>query len=125
MPQLRLVTYIFTGANCRETHRIETTPLTACAGRRGKRGDNMISSNRQAQTNPTPEASTKPIKHLGQKELARRWNLSHRTLERWRSRGDGPHFLKLNGRCLYRIEEVEAFEQARLKASTTSSSVGG
>jgi hypothetical protein len=80
----------------------------------------MISSNRQAQTNPTPEASTKPIKHLGQKELARRWSLSHRTLERWRSQGGGPSFLKLNGRCLYRIEDIELFEQARLKASTSS-----
>jgi len=57
---------------------------------------------------------------LGQKELARRWSLSHRTLERWRSHGDGPPFLKLNGRCLYRIEDIEAFEQARLMASTSS-----
>jgi hypothetical protein len=46
-----------------------------------------------------------PTRHLGQKELARRWGLSHRTLERWRSQGHGPRFLKLNGRCLYRIED--------------------
>jgi hypothetical protein len=118
MPQLRLVTYIFTGANCRETHRIETTPLTPRAGRCGKRGEPMISSNRQARTNPTSEIVTKPTRHLCQKELARRWNLSHRTLERWRSLGGGPQFLKLNGRCLYRIEDIEKFERARLKEST-------
>jgi hypothetical protein len=80
----------------------------------------MSSSTQPLRTLPSHDPSSKPIKHLGQKDLARRWNLSHRTLERWRSRGDGPHFLKLNGRCLYRIEDVEAFEQARLKASTSS-----
>lgn len=80
----------------------------------------MISSNRQARTSPTPDPSTKPTRHLCQKELARRWNLSHRTLERWRSRGGGPRFLKLNGRCLYRIEDIEAFEKDRIRASTAA-----
>jgi hypothetical protein len=80
----------------------------------------MISSNRQARTNPTPEPSTKPTRHLCQKELARRWGLSHRTLERWRSHGGGPQFLKLNGRCLYRVEDIEEFERARLKESTSA-----
>jgi hypothetical protein len=82
----------------------------------------MISSNQQSRNSLTPEAPAKPIRHMGQKDLARRWNLSHRTLERWRSHGDGPPFLKLNGRCLYRMEDIEQFEQARLKASTSGSS---
>jgi hypothetical protein len=85
-----------------------------------KRGDNMSSSTQPLRTLPSHDPSTRPTRHLGQKELARRWNLSHRTLERWRSHGDGPRFLKLNGRCLYRLEDVELFEQARLKASTSS-----
>ena len=50
---------------------------------------------------------------LNQKELARRWGLSHRTLERWRYAGQGPAFLKLGGRVLYRREEVEAFDLER------------
>lgn len=55
------------------------------------------------------------LKHLSQKELARRWNISHRTLERWRSIGQGPAFLKLGGRVLYRLADIEAFEQSQLK----------
>ena len=52
---------------------------------------------------------------LNQKELARRWGISHRTLERWRYCGQGPAFLKLGGRILYRLADVEAFEQSRLQ----------
>ena len=40
---------------------------------------------------------------LGQAALARRWGLSQRTLERWRCFGEGPSFLKLGGRVLYRL----------------------
>jgi predicted site-specific integrase-resolvase len=80
----------------------------------------MIGSTPPLRTSPTSDNPGRTTRHLGQKELARRWNLSHRTLERWRSHGEGPPFLKLNGRCLYRIEDIEAFEQARLKASTST-----
>ena len=52
---------------------------------------------------------------LNQKELARRWAISHRTLERWRYSGQGPEFLKLGGRILYRMTEVEALEESRLQ----------
>lgn len=49
-------------------------------------------------------------RHLNQTELSARWNLSPRTLERWRWLGEGPRYLKLGGRVLYRVEDVEAFE---------------
>lgn len=52
---------------------------------------------------------------LNQKELARRWGISHRTLKRWRYSGQGPAFLKLGGRVLYRLADVEAFEHFQLK----------
>ncbi len=52
---------------------------------------------------------------LNQKELARRWGISHRTLERWRYAGEGPAFLKLGGRVLYRLSDIEAFEQSQLQ----------
>ena len=52
---------------------------------------------------------------LNQKELARRWGISHRTLERWRYAGEGPAFLKLGGRVLYRLSDIEAFEQSQLR----------
>lgn len=56
-----------------------------------------------------------PIKHLCQEDLARRWRLSCRTLERWRWLGQGPRFLKIGGRVVYRIEDIEAFEAAGLR----------
>lgn len=58
------------------------------------------------------------MQHLDQKELAARWRVSPRTLERWRLRGSGPSYLKLGGRCIYSIAEVERFEQQRLRERT-------
>ena len=51
-----------------------------------------------------------PTNHLNQVHLARRWNLSPRTLERWRWLNQGPRYLKIGGRVFYRLEDVEAFE---------------
>jgi hypothetical protein len=63
---------------------------------------------------------------LNQKELARRWGISHRTLERWRSEGRGPAYLKLGGRVLYRLPDIEAFEHSQLhRALTISNAVAG
>ena len=56
---------------------------------------------------------------MNQKELARRWAISHRTLERWRATGQGPVFLKLGGRVVYRLGDVEAFEQSQLQRALT------
>ncbi len=56
-----------------------------------------------------------PVRHMHQAELARRWNISPRTLERWRYLNQGPAFLKLCGRVLYRLEDVEAFEAAQAR----------
>ena len=67
----------------------------------------------------TPE---RPIKHLNQVELSRRWSLSPRTLERWRWLGQGPQFLKVGGRVVYRIEDIEAYEAAQLRTSTVRAS---
>jgi DNA-binding Xre family transcriptional regulator len=59
--------------------------------------------------------TTMQVIHLGQKELAQRWRMSEATLERWRSDRKGPVFLKILGRVLYRLEDIEAFEVASLK----------
>jgi predicted site-specific integrase-resolvase len=53
--------------------------------------------------------------HLTQAELAERWQVSERTLDRWRAEGKGPAWLKLNGRVRYRVPDVDAFEQSRLR----------
>ena len=58
------------------------------------------------------------IRHLTQRELAERWRISEATLERWRSEGLGPNYLKLQGGVLYRLVDVEAYEEACLRSTT-------
>ena len=58
------------------------------------------------------------VVHLNQKQLAARWCISEATLERWRSAGIGPKFLKLCGRVLYRQADIEAYEESCLATST-------
>ncbi|MFU8778864.1 MAG: helix-turn-helix transcriptional regulator [Roseovarius sp.] len=58
---------------------------------------------------------------LNQARLANRWQISPRTLERWRWTGEGPAFLKIGGRVVYRLEDVEAYENSRRCESTTQS----
>ena len=53
--------------------------------------------------------------HLTQAELAARWQLSERTLDRWRAEGKAPVWLRLNGRIRYRLKDVLAFERLRLR----------
>ncbi|MCC6002279.1 MAG: helix-turn-helix domain-containing protein [Pararhodobacter sp.] len=55
---------------------------------------------------------------LNQANLARRWHVSPRTLERWRWTGEGPAFVKIGGRVVYRLEDVEAYECGRRCEST-------
>lgn len=59
-----------------------------------------------------------PQTHLTQADLAAQLNISPRTLERWRWTGEGPAFLKIGERVVYRLEDVEAFEQAKRCEST-------
>ncbi len=56
--------------------------------------------------------------HLNQSQLAERWNISPRTLERWRWLGQGPRFLKIGGRVIYRVEDIQRFEELSSRAST-------
>lgn len=57
------------------------------------------------------------VQHMNQIQVADRWRISHRTLERWRWRGEGPRFIKIGGRVVYRLEDIEAFELSRLRDS--------
>jgi hypothetical protein len=59
----------------------------------------------------------RPVRHLNQIELSRRWSISPRTLERWRWLKAGPRYLKIGGRVLYRLVDVEAFENGQLYLS--------
>lgn len=61
------------------------------------------------------------MKYLNQTDLARRWGISPRTLERWRNLGRGPRFCKIGSRCVYPLPEVESYEALRLRQSTSDS----
>lgn len=47
---------------------------------------------------------------LCQRNLARRWDVSPRTLEKWRTLGVGPAYIKIGGRVRYLLEHVLAYE---------------
>ena len=65
-------------------------------------------------------ASASDTPYLNQKQLARRWNVSHRTIERWRAEGRGPAWVKFGGRILYRIDDVVRYEQEKLGTKATT-----
>jgi predicted DNA-binding transcriptional regulator AlpA len=56
---------------------------------------------------------------LNENELAQRWGLSPKTLQRWRNEGRGPRYLKLSKRVSYPVETVIEFERAALHGSTS------
>jgi hypothetical protein len=62
-----------------------------------------------------PDTPQPGARHLLQAELAERWRVSPRTLERWRCDGIGPAWLQLNGRVAYRLADVLDFELAHRK----------
>ena len=55
---------------------------------------------------------------LNPRELAARWRVSTKTLERWRNDGGGPAYLKLQGRILYRLSEIESFEARQTRPAS-------
>jgi hypothetical protein len=65
------------------------------------------------------DGETPKLRHLNQIDLARRRSISPRTLERWRWLGQGCRFIKIGGRVVYRVEDVEAFEAQQTRASTS------
>lgn len=47
---------------------------------------------------------------LTEKELARHWRVTQRTLQRKRETGDGPPWLKIGGRVLYPRSDLLEYE---------------
>lgn len=64
------------------------------------------------------------VKHLNQVELSRRWSLSPRTLERWRWLNQGPRYIKVGGRVIYRLEDIEAHESENMFEASADDSGG-
>lgn len=49
---------------------------------------------------------------MNRSELAKRWNMSPRTLENWTVQGRGPVPRRFGKRVLYRLSDIEAYERA-------------
>jgi hypothetical protein len=59
------------------------------------------------------------MERLTEQQLAKRWQMSVRTLQNWRWQGRGPRYLKIGARVLYPLEEVEAHEAGHLHVNTS------
>ncbi|MGE3806580.1 MAG: helix-turn-helix transcriptional regulator [Gemmataceae bacterium] len=62
---------------------------------------------------------------ISQQQLAERWGLSPKTLERWRVQGIGPVYIRLPGRVVYRLEDIEAYERHSLRQGTAQAATTG
>ena len=58
--------------------------------------------------------STGGPQFLREGELAARWRVNVKTLQRWRYLSKGPDYAKFCGRVVYPIEVIEAFEAQHL-----------
>lgn len=77
---------------------------------------------REAKPEPQLQVSTVPVEPnrelLTEKMLADRWVCSVARLQRWRTVGEGPPYLKIVGKVLYRLKDIEAYEEASLVRKT-------
>jgi hypothetical protein len=72
---------------------------------------------------PVPAEKAKPTSEGGglltPAEAAGRLGVGERVMERWRSTGDGPAYVKLTSRTLrYRAEDIEAFVTGNVRRNT-------
>ena len=63
-----------------------------------------------------PRRRGSPDRHLTPRELAARWTISARTLERWRLLRRGPAFIKVEGVVRYPVKSVEDYELSRRRS---------
>ena len=59
-------------------------------------------------------------RHLKEAEVAERLKLSKRTLQGWRLKGEGPHFLKLGRSVRYAEATLETWIAGRERGSTSA-----
>lgn len=60
---------------------------------------------------------------LNEGELARRWGLSPKTLQKWRREGRGPRYLKLSSSVRYPLDAIVEYERHALHDSISERSV--
>lgn len=57
---------------------------------------------------------------LTTKELAGRWHISPKTLNNWRTKQEGPSYVKVGKNVLYRLTDIEAYEVSNQKSSSVA-----
>jgi len=87
-------------------HQVSPSPSEGRCGHRPPNGSHNMN------------VTLPPTELLNPRQLAARWGLSEKTLERWRMLGTGPAFLKLGSRVLYSLAEIEAHERQRTRRCT-------
>lgn len=53
--------------------------------------------------------------------LAERWKITLSTLSQWRWNGRGPKYVKIGRQALYRLDDVEQFEELNTRRTTSQS----
>jgi len=62
---------------------------------------------------------TSDSKFVTDTQLAERWQMHRKSLIRWRGQGQGPPFIKINGKILYKMADVEEYEKANTQATVS------
>lgn len=77
------------------------------------------STSRAAKASATSTMAPHERRVLTENELANRWGMSPKTLQRWRTEGRGPHFLKLSKRVTYPLDVVVEYERNAMQMATS------
>lgn len=60
----------------------------------------------------------KSIEKMSETELANYWGIKTTTLQKWRSIGVGPTYVKIGGKVLYPIKAIKEYENGRMFQGT-------
>jgi hypothetical protein len=101
-------------------HRSDANPrsestrdvLDVLAGSVARTAASQAKPEPQLQVPAVPAEASREL--LTEKMLADRWVCSVARLQRWRTVGEGPPYLKIVGKVLYRLKDIEAYEEASL-----------
>ncbi len=88
----------------------------------------LHSTTNHGASGPDPlHVSGTPIERrvLSETELAHRWGVSPKTLQRWRMEGRGPKYLKLSKRVTYPLDAISEYECCALHTSTSERVAAG
>jgi predicted DNA-binding transcriptional regulator AlpA len=76
--------------------------------------ENTIKRPRATQADKARATPVLTVALMTEQELSSRWQISIKTLQRWRGQQTGPKFIKLENRSIrYRLADIETYESQR------------